>query len=75
MSTGTTIVVRLRQNEKRRPKRDRPKVVDEESPCPNHLDWNRQDQKHQVRKHQVLNHQERKGSYHQSTQVKAFFLN
>jgi hypothetical protein len=73
MSTGTSIVVRLKQNEKRRLKRDRPKAVDEESRCPNHWDWNRQDRKHQVRKHQVLTHQERKGSYHQRHQVKAIF--
>ena len=73
MSTGTSIVVRLKQNEKRRLKLNRPKVVDEESPCPNHWDWNRQDRKHRVRKHRVLNHQERKESYYQRHQVKAIF--
>ena len=54
MSTGTSIVVRLKQNEKRRLKRDRPKVVDEESPYPNHWDWNRQDRKPQFRSSLIL---------------------
>ncbi|EFX76622.1 hypothetical protein DAPPUDRAFT_106877 [Daphnia pulex] len=33
ISTGTSIAVRLKQNKKRRLKRDRPKIIDKESPC------------------------------------------